>query len=182
MGRKIKLCTQFHNVKMRRLGHWLEIYENRVILPDETNKQMLQPRKRHNNKFYMKEDHRSYSDATFACSCEKKAWKNSGLYELLGYKPVKGWWWVLNIWKSYMRTVGWKILWKKIIRSLLLMLQARSHNALYEKYSTVLPYFNLVPKVSLHCLSVWLFLYFFMMLQHHGNYVIEIQYQHLHYS
>ena len=73
---------------------------------------------RQNCMIYMKEDYRNYMRNL--CSCEKKAWKKSGLYgirtlelcdtgaalyqlseranweqvvELVRYKPEKGWWW-----------------------------------------------------------------------------------------
>ena len=89
--------------------------------------------------YYIKEDHRSYR-RNF-CSCEKKAWKkfrlvrDSSLWPLryqcstlpitltsqlwagrwigsLSVNPWKDNDEVTNIWKSYMRTAGWRIIWK----------------------------------------------------------------------
>ena len=70
--------------------------------------------------------------------------------ELLRYEPVNYPWKdddeVMNIRKSYMRTVGWRIIWKKIIRSLLLLLLQARPQQYTLKYSTVLPYYHTLTK------------------------------------
>ena len=86
-------------------------------------------------KNYMKEDHRSYI-CNF-CSCEMKAWKKfEPLTSAIIVQCSSNWankpagsrslnWFVINlwkdgdevmnIWKSYIWTAGWRTIWRKII-------------------------------------------------------------------
>ena len=108
-------------------------------------------------KNYMKEIHRHF------CSFEKKAWKNSGWWDSnpwpLRYrcganKPTwsrsLNWFvinpWkdkdeVMNIWKSYMRTAGWRIKWKRITGRQVYVIEKVS-NYSWQKLISSLLYFD----------------------------------------
>ena len=90
--------------------------------PSGRNKQANASAKRHKNNFYMKEDmdHRSYRRNV--CSCEKKAWKNSGLYRIRTLdlcdtgaallpnelrSPLGAGRWIASLWTSELPVKGW---------------------------------------------------------------------------
>ena len=113
-------------------------------------------------KNYMKEIHRHF------CSCEKKAWKiqaggirtldlcdtGVALYQYWANKPTwsrsLNWFvinpWkdkdeVMNIWKSYMRTAGWRIKWKSITgRQVYVIAKVRNYS--WQKLISSLLYFD----------------------------------------